>query len=329
MLLCTLLLRAASQGYSGDEVAVTNGATSLLCQSWQSDPVACVRSYANVEWSQLLPWNRTNPSLGNLITYGQNAIPIGNGDFGALVSTDGVATLTVALNAASAYDESGQLFKPGVINITFSPVPSPPTPFRMSFDAGDGSVVVVIGSLMVMLWFDAVGDKLVVEHNSSDSALAYTAAAEVFVGRPNAQVVPGAIHWDCYTYQTSADHKVVTKAGVAFYHQNPATPALGEKNNYWWNQVLGMDMAEQTYTSVPNILSSRITGGLLRIVNANTITVTLKTRVGKSEAEWLQEVEASAMASDSRPSKSGEFVLHTACSCVLCQCMRVTTRVRL
>ena len=169
---------------------------SALCGTWSSDPVACVRGYANVEWTELLPWNAT----GQLITYGQNAMPIGNGDYGALVTTDGIDTVVVALKAASAYDESGQIFTPGVINITYSPQPavakSPraaPDGIKMVFDAGDASVTISIGSLTVLLWFDAVGDKLVVQHRSTDVAVVYTAAAEVFVGRPRAQTVPGAI----------------------------------------------------------------------------------------------------------------------------------------
>ena len=296
-----LLAKEVAAGVTG-QGGVTLGARTAtvtlkadddeLCGSWSSDPVACVRSYANVEWTSLLPWN-TNETIGGSISYGQNAIPIGNGDYGALVSTDGIDTVIVALKAASAYDESGQIFTPGVLNITYSPAPDS-SPFKMTFDAGDGSVKVEIGSLRVLLWFDAVGDKLVIQHNSSDSGVKYAAAAESFVGRPKAQTVPGTIHWDCYDYTTSADHVVNTSAGTAFYHYNPPT-AKADSNNYWHNQVTGMSMGDTTYESVPNILSSRTSGGLLRTVDSSTLTVTLQTSVGKTDAEWLSEVEASAM----------------------------------
>eukprot|EP01045_Picozoa_sp_COSAG04_P026753 COSAG04_NODE_3776_length_2539_cov_1.580738_3_plen_442_part_01 len=248
-----------------------------LCATWENDPVACVRRIANVEWTSLLPFRsaasftaaQCNSMPHGCVTYGQNAMPIGNGDFGALVSTDGIDTVIVALKAASAYDESGQIFAPGVLNITFSPVPDA-SPFTMHFDVGTASVTVRIGSLKVLLWFDAAGDKLVVQHSSSDATV-YTATANIFVGRPHAQTVPGQIHWDCYTYTTSADHIANTSTGTAFYHYNPPTPK-GDRNDYWSNQVTGMNMGSSTYESVPNILQMRTSGGLLRVLDAQTMT---------------------------------------------------------
>jgi hypothetical protein len=258
-----------------------------VCETWESDPVACVRSYANVEWTTLLPFIAPG-------TYGQNAMPIGNGDFAALVSTDGIATVIIALKAASAYDESGQIFTPGVLNVTFGPMPPAGSAFKMSFDAGDASVTINIGSLQVLLWFDAVGDKLVIQHSSSDSTV-YTAAQHcVFIGRPFPQIVPGQIHWDCFAYNTSADRTLATDVEYAFWHHNAPT-LKSSQNNYWHNQVRSMNMGgDSTYNSVPNILSSRTTGGVVRQVTANTITVTLRTTTGKNEQQWLSEVNASA-----------------------------------
>jgi hypothetical protein len=286
---------------SASSIAALPPAPMVLCQTWDTDPVACVQSFANVEWTYLLPWNYTNSTVaGNLITYGQNAMPIGNGDYGALVSTDGIDTVIVALKAASAYDESGQIFTPGVINITFSPMPSA-VPFKMLFDAGDATLTIRIGALKVLLWFDAVGDKLVIQHSSFDSTV-FTAETEVFVGRPHAQTVPGTIHWDCYTYTTSADMVKTDSDGTAFYHYNPPTQK-GDSNNYWWNQVTGMDMGNTTYDSMPNLLSSRTSGGLLRTVDASTLTLTTLTTLGKSDTEWLSEVRASA--AKGLPEKAG------------------------
>eukprot|EP01064_Diplonema_japonicum_P016166 TRINITY_DN24173_c0_g1_i1.p1 TRINITY_DN24173_c0_g1~~TRINITY_DN24173_c0_g1_i1.p1 ORF type:complete len:725 (+),score=199.81 TRINITY_DN24173_c0_g1_i1:38-2212(+) len=248
---------------------------SGLCSTWDSDPVSCVRAY-NVVWDNLLPESSST---------WVNTMPIGNGVVAANVWSDGIDTVSLLISSTEAWNEASQIIKVGIVDVKFSPPPTDKT-FKQTLDVGTGTISITMGSLTATVWVDANSNTFVVDHASTDST-AYTAASTITLARPT-EVKGFKGQFECENYDISADVMVTTPKGHAFYHRNVAN---FNGQNYFKNMVFEQNLGNATYSSIPNRLENRTTGGLVSTDGTKTL-VTVLTAQTAAVGDWTAQIQS-------------------------------------
>ncbi|KAJ9473473.1 hypothetical protein DIPPA_28186 [Diplonema papillatum] len=256
-----------------------------LCAAWDSDPVSCVRAY-NVRWDDLLP-----ETASTFV----NTMPVGNGVVAANVWSDGVSKVSLLLAPTTAWNEASQIYKAGLVNITF-PAPSRSNmraaAFQQTLDLGTGAVNFSLSNgVEVSVWVDAGSDTFVVDYSSPGGlGSGYKPVVQVQNLRPD------VVHnytgpFECSQYSISADTVTqVNDTATLFYHRNDPT------QNYLQHQVTNQNLGEKAYNSVPNKLLNRTTGGIAALVEGeNRIVIGIVTSQADI-GEYLSMLKASAFS---------------------------------
>eukprot|EP00041_Stephanoeca_diplocostata_P029135 m.853094 g.853094 ORF g.853094 m.853094 type:complete len:900 (-) comp23498_c0_seq3:403-3102(-) len=291
---------------------------SRKCPSWATDPLSCV-AYYNVEWDNLLP--ETTATW-------VNTMPIGNGIFAANVFANATAGSVLALiSAGGAWAESGELFKVGLVNISFDPNPfvgltgspthgytsSESATFKQTMDLTTSTVRFEIGSdITISMYIPATTNALVVE---LDTTAKITMTTSVVPIRPSPSTATPA--FDCTAYTTSADVILTPAANgtaaIAWYHHNQnATTARLQKQSYFDNVVSGENLGPEALQAIPDGIESLTFGGA---VAESPTAVVVALAIGKTaDSDLVSGFVASRIAEANKYSTSLEAIksAHTA-----------------
>eukprot|EP01062_Namystynia_karyoxenos_P068175 TRINITY_DN624_c0_g1_i1.p1 TRINITY_DN624_c0_g1~~TRINITY_DN624_c0_g1_i1.p1 ORF type:complete len:853 (+),score=207.07 TRINITY_DN624_c0_g1_i1:73-2559(+) len=280
-----------------------------LCQTWDSDPTACLERY-DVIWDSLLPESKTT---------WVNTMPIGNGDVAANVFADSAqGSVSVLLAQSAAWNEAGELIKAGLVEVTFSPNPfGLGSHFRQRLDLSTATVTFEIGgtssadrALEVSVSIDA-GTNTVMIDPSGRNGHAFNLSAAVRNVRPTA-VTGFKSPFGCREYSISADVMVSgTSAPVMWYHRNSPDAGL------WDHLVADQNLGPAARAAVPDRLANRTTGGALfaagsgragavrdgaalvttaPAANLPVVGIAIVTAQTESVADWTQAASAAAAA---------------------------------
>ena len=213
-----------------------------------------------------------------------NTMPIGNVDVAANVWTDGVATVSLLLSSAHAWNEGSQLYKLARVDVTFSPAPDA-TPFLQELDLATGAITITIGALTIEVWADANGNAIVVSHTPS-----YTANYTVTLLRPEETVYAGPFECEA-NYSISADVTMQTPTGVVMYHRNEE----GFKGqNYFKDAVADQNLGDAAYASQPNVLFNR-TSGVHVASSGDSVVITALTKQTQTAQQFVDDLESSVV----------------------------------
>lgn len=248
-----------------------------LCD-W-SDPVKCVRGY-NVVWKDF--WKEVDG-------FWVNSMPIGNGDVGANVFVESdTGAIGALLAQQGAFDESGEMIKVGLVNLSLSPSPwLAGRFFQQELDLGTGTINIFLGGagrsrnsseVMVSIYIDANSNVMVADVTSRGSTQ-YAIQASLTPMRTGVKKGSNPA-FNCFSYDVSAD-VVGTQAGRPYlYHRN-------EQTSYFADAVRAENLG-----SVPSSwdrLSLRTTGVALLQGSATRVVAQVLTQQTASAEEWVQK----------------------------------------
>eukprot|EP01060_Flectonema_neradi_P016749 TRINITY_DN2336_c0_g1_i3.p1 TRINITY_DN2336_c0_g1~~TRINITY_DN2336_c0_g1_i3.p1 ORF type:complete len:722 (+),score=143.17 TRINITY_DN2336_c0_g1_i3:122-2287(+) len=244
------------------------GASNSICPSWERDPSSCLEKY-NVVWNDLLP-----ESQDTFI----NTMPLGNGRVAANVYSNGKDSVSLLFSASDAWNEGSELIKIGTVTVTVDPQP-PTGHFKQYLDIATATIFIELGDLQISTYIDANSNTTVIDLNNTK----YTVKATSSLARPKPQSVQG--QFECQKYDISADQ--YAENGAAFYHRNQGFP----EQDYFKNMVEGENLGPKAYSSMPNLLLNRTSGGYISSSGQRT-TVSILTKQTSTVDEWVSAVKS-------------------------------------
>ncbi len=227
-----------------------------------------------------------------------DAMPLGNGTSGALVSVVENGHIWISIRHVDAWSEAHRLLKLGDIEITVTPNPFE-TEFKQELKINQGAISLEgANGFKSKIWIDANNEVIHLENNSDEkfrveAKLHSWRTEPKTVRETNMKGVPGGI-------EESADVIVENEKALVWYHRN-----IGAKMFEWTIKSLEIPMQE----NIQDVLENRTFGAWVtgdemtsksktevssKAAKQNHIKIYTLVKQAESADNWLAEIENTA-----------------------------------
>lgn len=234
----------------------------------------------------------------------KDSMPLGNGDIGLNVWTEGAGDVCFYIAKTDAWDETGRLLKPGQVRLNFQPNPfGNGAPFSQTLSLRDASVEIEAGRretrTLIRIWVDAHRPEIHVEARVPEgtTVAARLEPCRIELETLEDELVSGLNYFPELFGKTVVRPDVIVDAAadrVVWYHENPETPSFRKNlalqgldgfpiTDPLAHRIFGGLMEGPGFArATPSTLVS--TGGGTRRLNVHVLTIPMST----PEA-WLEE----------------------------------------